>query len=199
MYIGLTGNYGMGKSFVLSVFKELGAEVLDSDEIVHHLLQDKKVISKVKKILGGQAENKHGALINKEVAKIIFNNNEIREKLEALLHPLVFHEMQEYLRKIKGKQRIVIVEVPLLFEGGYQGRFSRTITVYATQKTAIERLMNSGISRRNALKRLKAQLPIQTKKKRADYLIDNNGPKRKTRKQVKDIYEQLRKEMLTKE
>ena len=189
----------MGKSFVLSVFKELGAEVLDSDEIVHHLLQDKKVISKVKKVLGGQAENGHGALINKEVAKIIFNNNEIREKLEALLHPLVFREIQKYMRKIKGKQRLVIVEVPLLFEGGYQGRFNRTMTVYATQKTAIERLMKSGISRRNALKRLKAQLPIQIKKKRADYLIDNNGPKQKTRKQVEDIYEQLREEMLAQE
>jgi len=200
MYIaGLTGNYGMGKSFVLSVFKELGAEVLDSDAIVHHLLQDKKVISKVKKILGGEAENEHGTLIKKEVAKIIFRNNEIREKLEAILHPLVFHEIQKYLRKIKGKQRLVIVEVPLLFEGGYQERFNRTITVYATQKTAIERLMKSGISRRNALKRLKAQLPIQIKKKKADYLIDNNRPKQKTRKQVKDIYEQLREEMLTKE
>lgn len=187
----------MGKSFVLSVFKELGAEVLDSDEIVHHLLQDKKVISKVKKILGGQEENEHGALIKKEIARIIFNNNELRVKLEALLHPLVFHEIQNYLRKIKGKQRLVIVEVPLLFEGGHQGRFNRTITVHATQKTAIERLMKSGISRRNALKRLKAQLPIQIKKKRADYLIDNNGPKQKTRKQVKDIYDQLREEMLT--
>jgi dephospho-CoA kinase len=59
--------------------------------------------------------------------------------------------------------------------------------------------MKSGISRRNALKRLKAQLPIQIKKKSADYLIDNNGPKQKTRKQVEDIYEQLREEMLTKE
>ncbi|RPI36227.1 MAG: dephospho-CoA kinase, partial [Nitrospiraceae bacterium] len=187
MYIaGLTGNYGMGKSFVLSVFKELGAEVLDSDEIVHGLLQDKKVISKVKKIMGGQGENEHGALIKKEIAKIIFNNNELRGRLEALLHPLVFHEIQNYLRKIKGKQRLVIVEVPLLFEGGHQGRFNRTITVHATQKTAIERLMKSGISRRNALKRPKAQLPIQIKKKRADYLIDNNGPKQKTRKQVKD-------------
>jgi len=57
--------------------------------------------------------------------------------------------------------------------------------------------MKSGISRRNALKRLKAQLPIQIKKKRADYLIDNNGPKQKTRKQVEDIYDQLREEMLT--
>jgi dephospho-CoA kinase len=199
MYIaGLTGNYGMGKSFVLSVFKELGAEVLGSDEIVHHLLQDKKVISKVKKILGGEALNEHGMLIKKNVARIIFNNSELREKLEAILHPLVFHWIQKYLQKIKGNQRLVIVEVPLLFEGAYQGRFRRTITVYTTQKTALERLKKCGISRRNAMQRLKVQLPVQIKKKKADYLIDNNGSKQETRKQVENIYEQLREEMLTK-
>jgi len=102
----------MGKSFVLSVFKELGAEVLDSDEIVHHLLQDKKVISKVKKILGGQAENEHGALVKKEIARLIFNNNELRDKLEAMLHPLVFHEVQNHLRKIKGSSELLSLKFP---------------------------------------------------------------------------------------
>jgi dephospho-CoA kinase len=69
------------------------------------------------------------------------------------------------------------------------------MTVYTTQKAAIERLMKSGISRGNALKRLKAQLPIQIKKKKADFLIDNNGSRRKTFRQVEKIYGQLCEEM----
>ena len=196
MVIGLTGNYGMGKSFVLSVFKELGAIVLDSDEIVGHLLKDKKVVLKIKKILGDRAEKPDGTLDKVEIAKIIFNNSILRVKLEALLHPMVFDNIQNYLKKISGKRRLVIVEVPLLFEGGYQGRFERTITVFTTQKTALERLMKAGVSRSNALKRLKAQLPIQIKKKNADFLIDNNGPQQRTRRQVESIYIKLLDEMV---
>ena len=195
MVIGLTGNYGMGKSFVLSVFKELGAIVLDSDEIVSHLLEDKKVILRIKKILGDRVEKQDGTLDKSEVAKIIFKNSELREKLEVLLHPMVFDNIQNYLKKISGKKRLIIVEVPLLFEGGYQGRFEKTITVFTTQKTALERLMKAGVSSSNALKRLKAQLPIKIKKKNADFLVDNNGPKQRTRRQVESIYHKLLDEM----
>ena len=196
MVIGLTGNYGMGKSFVLSVFKELGAIVLDSDEIVSHLLKDKKVVLKIKKILVDRVEKPDGTLDKVEIAKIIFENNVLREKLEVLLHPLVFDKIQKNLKKLSGKNKLIIVEVPLLFEGGYQDRFERTITVFTTQKTAIERLMRAGVSRGNALKRLKAQLPIQIKKKNADFLIDNNGPNKKTRRQVECIYHKLLEEMV---
>lgn len=191
MLIGLTGNYGMGKSFVLSVFKELGARVIDSDYIINLLLQDKNVILNIKKILGNRVEKEDGTLDKSEVAKIIFNNSELRHKLEVLLHPMVFDKIETSLQKIKRKGQLIIVEVPLLFEGGYQSRFNRTITVFTTQKTALERLMKAGVSRSNAMKRLKVQLPIQVKKKKADYLIDNNDSKQSTRKQVKNIYKQL--------
>jgi len=195
MVIGLTGSYGMGKSYVLSVFRELGAIVLDSDEIVDLLLQDRGVIFKIKKILGSCVEKEDGTLNRDEVAKLIFNNSNLRNKLEVLLHPMVFARMEEFLQKIKGRRRLAIVEVPLLFEGGYQDRFSRTITVFTTPKAAIERLMKAGVSRNSAMKRLKAQLPVQIKKKQADYVIDNNGTKQKTRRQVEQIYEKLIEEM----
>lgn len=195
MVIGLTGNYGMGKSFVLSAFRECGATVLDSDEIVHHLLQDRKVILGIKRILGEQAVKKDGTLDKAIVARIIFYNSKLRDKLEKLLHPMVFEKVEEFLRKTNKKKQVVIVEVPLLFEGGYQARFDRTVTVFTTQKTALERLKKGGISRSDALKRLKAQLPIRIKKKKADYLIDNNGAQQRTRRQVEDIYKELVDEM----
>ena len=187
----------MGKSFVLSVFKELGAIVLDSDEIVSHLLEDKQVIRKIRKILGDRVVKQGSNTLDKaEIAKIIFENNVLREKLEVLLHPLVFDKIQKNLKKLSGKNKLIIVEVPLLFEGGYQDRFERTITVFTTQKTAVERSMRAGVSRGNALKRLKAQLPIQIKKKNADFLIDNNGPNQKTRRQVECTYHKLLEEMV---
>lgn len=195
MVIGLTGNYGMGKSYVLSVFRELGAIVLDSDDIVDLLLQDSGVISKIKKILGSCVEKEDGTLDKGKVAKIIFDNSELRNKIEVLLHPMVFARVEASLQKIKGRRRLAIVEVPLLFEGGYQGRFNRTITVFTSQKAAIERLMKAGVSSSNVMKRLKAQLPARTKKKLADYVIDNNGTKQSTRRQVEKIYKIMLDEM----
>lgn len=181
----------MGKSFVLSVFKELGANVINSDDIVNIILHDKNMILNIKKILGDKIERENGSLDKEIIAKIIFNNSKLRQKLEALLHPMVFDKIEATAGKFKGKGQLVIVEVPLLFECGYQDRFERTITVYTTQRAAIARLMKKGVSRSNAMERLKAQLPIRVKKKKADYLINNNNSNQDTRKQVKNIYKQL--------
>jgi dephospho-CoA kinase len=84
--------------------------------------------------------------------------------------------------------RIVIVEVPLLFESGFQKRFDRTIAVYTNQKTALSRLKKKGISRKDALARLHAQMDIREKKHLADYVINNNGTRRQTMAQVRKIY-----------
>jgi dephospho-CoA kinase len=191
MIIGLTGNYGMGKSSVLSMFRELGAAVLDSDEMVRELLCEKEVIRKISEILGERVENNDGTLDKAAVAEMIFNSLELRKKIEAFLHPMVLDRVDREVRKLKGKKRLVIVEVPLLFEGEYQCRFDRTITVYATQKEAVERLARAGVSRRNALKRMKVQMPISLKKKKADYLIDNGKTKQHARKQVEKLYRKL--------
>jgi dephospho-CoA kinase len=191
MIIGLTGNYGMGKSSVLSYFRELGAAVLDSDEFVSQLLLEKKVIREISEILGGRVVRADGTLDKAEVSGIIFKSADLRKRIEALLHPLVLKRLEVEIRKLKGRNRLIIVEVPLLFEGEYQAGFDRTITVFTTQKEAISRLNRAGVSRSNALKRLKAQMPIGMKKKKADYLIDNGKTKQHTKKQVKQLYGRL--------
>ncbi|MEC4675884.1 MAG: dephospho-CoA kinase [Nitrospirota bacterium] len=194
---GLTGNFGMGKSYVLSVFKSLGAITMDSDGIVDQLLKDGKVINEIKNLVGNRVIDGDGLPDRKYIADKIFSNKWLREQVEALLHPLVFKKIDSFIDRIKDKDkdRLVVIEVPLLFEGGYRDRFSRVITVYTTQRTAIERLKDKGISRNEALRRLKIQMPIKIKKKLADYLIDNNGPKQRTRKQVEMIYGSLIQEM----
>jgi len=86
---------------------------------------------------------------------------------------------------------VVIVEVPLLFEGGFQKRFDRTIAVYTSQKTALARLKKAGVPRKDALARLQAQMDIRQKKRLADYSIDNNGTKAQTMIQVRKVYKAL--------
>jgi dephospho-CoA kinase len=192
---GLTGNFGMGKSCVLSLFGDLGAVTLDSDRIVARLLDEDRVIREIGKLFGKDVISTDGTLDKKAVARKVFGDEGSRRKIEALLHPLVFREIDRFTEKIKDKHCIVIIEVPLLFEGEHHGRFRKVITVYTPEETALERLAKSGFSRAEATARLKAQLPIETKKTRADYTIDNSGTKEETKKQVEEIYRLLIAEM----
>jgi dephospho-CoA kinase len=189
--VGLTGNYGMGKSSVAAMFRKLGAVTVDSDEIVAELLKEEPVIARIRALFGVEAMNPDGIPNKKYIAEKVFQHAALRKKLEAILHPLVFARLEARLASLRDKSRIVVVEVPLLFEGGYEGQFDRTIAVYANRKTVLARLGKAGVSRRDALARLKAQMDIRSKMRRADYCVHNNGLKREAEARVRKIYRLL--------
>jgi dephospho-CoA kinase len=191
LIVGLTGNYGTGKSSVLRMFGELGAIVIDADNIVDSLLEDRSVLEKIKEMLGGKVFSGDGRLDRVKVATLIFQERKLRDTLEGILHPLVFQRMEDTLRDVKGEESIAVIEVPLLFEKGYAWRFDRTITVYAKEETSLRRLEQSGVLRTDALMRMRAQMPIGEKMERADYVIDNSGSLDQTRSQVAEIYGML--------
>ncbi len=185
----------MGKSYVLSIFRDLGAVTVESDRVVEILLAEEGVIGEMKRLLGDEVVGPDGKLDKKAVADKIFSNEKLKTVVEAFIHPTVLARIDDFIRNIRNTETVVIVEVPLLFEGGYQEMFKRIITVFTSEETAVERLMHSGFSRSDGLARLRNQLPIEIKKKRADYTIDNGGPKEETRKQVEKIYRVLVEEM----
>ncbi len=191
--VALTGNYGMGKSSVASLFRDCGAVTLDSDALVANLLKKRAVIEKIRILLGPQILNPDHSLNKSVVADIIFRNKTVRRKLEALLHPLVFRAVEASIKKIK-TGTLLVVEVPLLFESGFQKQFDRTIAVYTNQKTALGRLKEKGVSRKDALARLHAQMDIRQKKQLADYVIDNNGTRQQTKAQIRRIFKALMKD-----
>ncbi|MGC2062866.1 MAG: dephospho-CoA kinase [Thermodesulfovibrionales bacterium] len=188
---GLTGNYGMGKSSVLGFFDGLGAVTISCDAIVGQLLEDKKVIDRVRVIFGDDVVGDNGRLNKKTVADKVFSDPEQRKKLEGLLHPLVFAEIDAVVSKPEYGDRVIVVEVPLLFESSAAVRFQRTITVHMSEEDAVGRLVQKGVSRGDALARLKAQMPVREKISRSDYVIDNSGSMEETKKQVEAIYRQL--------
>jgi dephospho-CoA kinase len=192
--VGLTGNYGMGKSTVLPMFRKFGVITVDADKIVESLLEEKSVLGKIRELLGERVFDKNGSLIKKEITSLIFKNNALRHSLEDILHPLVFERVKDFLEKMNGKHKVAMIEVPLLFERGYEDRFERTITVHTKEEIALNRLEKDGVNREEAILRLKAQLPIEEKIKRADYVIDNNGTSKETMEQVEIIYNKLLKE-----
>jgi dephospho-CoA kinase len=192
---GLTGNFGMGKSSVLSLFSALGAVTLDTDRIVAHLLDDDSVVRQIGELLGRDVIRAGGTLDKKAVAQRIFSDVVSRRKLETLLHPLVFAEIDRFMDKIGDRDCIVVIEVPLLFEGEHGDRFRKVITVYTPEETAVRRLIKSGLQREQATARMKTQLSIETKKALADYTIDNGGTREETKQQVEEIYRSLISDM----
>ncbi len=193
LIVGLTGNYGMGKSTVLSMFGKFGVITLDTDRIVESLLIEKDVLEKIRGLLGEEIFYKNGSLDKKKVADLVFKDNALRYSIEDILHPLVFKRINFFLDKINGKDKVIIIAVPLLYERGYEDRFDRTITVHANEESALNRLEKEGITIEEALLRLKAQIPIEEKIKRSDFVIDNNGTIEETMAQVEIIYKKLLK------
>ena len=194
LLVGLTGNFGMGKSAVLSVFQKLGALTLDTDKIVASLLAEKDVLGKIRDILGDAVFHKDGSLNKRKVAEIIFRDEALRHSIEDILHPLVFVKIDLFLEKNVSLCKVAVIEVPLLFEKGYQERFDRTITVYCKEEEALARLGKEGINREDALLRLRSQLPVVEKIRRSHFAIDNNGSIAETERQAEKIYSWLVKE-----
>lgn len=197
--VGLTGNYGMGKSTVAKIFNELGAIIIDSDEIVRDLLDNTLVIHEIKRVFGdevikrevnalGQQKEK---IDKKNLSHIVFNNPFLRKALEDILHPIVFKRIEEETAKIKYPAAIVIIEAPVLFERGYQNRFDKIITVFTSEDIALKRLKEKGITEEDAISRMKNQFPVEMKIKRSDFIIDNSIDIEYTRRQVEEIYIKL--------
>ena len=191
LLVALTGNYGMGKSTVLSLFRKFGVSTLDADEIVDSLFRRKKILEKIRQLMGDSVFHDSGSLNKKKVAEIIFRNIRLRRSVEDALHPFVFEKIKDFLEKMNINDKILIVAVPLVYERAYEDKFDKTIVVHTTEETALHRLGMKGVSRRDALLRLKTQMPIEEKMKRADFLVNNDGTLNETKVQVEKLLKNL--------
>ncbi|MCC6345559.1 MAG: dephospho-CoA kinase [Nitrospirales bacterium] len=191
LIVGLTGNFGMGKSTVARMFRELGAATIDTDDIVRELFSDPVVLFEIKKAFG--EEIAAGGVLDKgALATLVFEHPPLRISLENILHPRVFARIGEEVGSLAaGGARMVIVEAPVLFERGYQNRFDRIVTVFTSEETAVQRLTGKGISVEEARKRLQSQFPIDMKREKSDYTIDNSRTPDDTRRQVEYVYREL--------
>lgn len=186
----------MGKTTVLEMFNRMGASTVNIDDLVHDILKKRSIVKKIVQICGDDIlANSSGKLSidKKRMAKAIFNNTEKRKTVEQIIHPEVLKSMGEIEAKLVRKDplSIIVFEVPLLFEAGYKKHFDKTILVYTKQNTAIRRLLKKGFSKDEALKRLKAQMPITKKKEMSDFSIDNDSDLEITEKKVTLIFNKI--------
>ena len=191
--IGLTGSIATGKSQVSKYLKDKGIKVVDADLIARDVANYKSVKNKIKKVFGDDLYI-DDQLDRKKLAEIIFAKKIQREKLNDIMHPEIYKEIN---KETKGKEDLVFVDIPLLFENEdinkkYGLEFDEIWLVYVDRETQIKRLMKRDeISREYAEKKINSQIPIEEKRKKADVIIDNSGTLEETFKKVEKNLKKL--------
>lgn len=195
--VGLTGSIGVGKSFVSSVFSELGCHVLDADKTAREVVAaETPGLRAVVEAFGSEILQADGTLDRVRLGALVFADEEKRLVLNSILHPFIIAAQDEQLRKWEAEDAsgIAIVDAALMIESGGYKRFDKLIVVHCSPSIQLERLMaRNQISREEAVRRTGAQMSQEEKKPYADFLIDTSNGFEDTRRQTVKVYEKLRK------
>ncbi|HEY4416683.1 MAG TPA: dephospho-CoA kinase [Verrucomicrobiae bacterium] len=174
---GLTGGVGMGKSTAAGFFFKLGVRVVDTDEIARQIVQcGQPALREIQGQFGADIVSAHGELKREELARIVFADESARKKLEAILHPRI-REIWQMQLEIWRKENcaVALVVIPLLFETQAETSFDKIICVASSSATQKRRLSQRGWSSEQIGQRIQAQLPVEQKIARADFLIWTEG------------------------
>jgi dephospho-CoA kinase len=192
--IGLTGGIASGKSTVATILKQLGAAVINADELSREVVQPGKGAWKeIVETFGAAVLQSDKTLDRKKLRTVVFDNPEARKKLEAIIHPKVRALAEEKIRELAAAGRSIIVyEVPLLCEGQLHHWLRPVILVACDINTQRQRLRDRDqLTNTEAQQHIDAQMSLEEKRKLADYVIENNGNIEELEQQVKSVLESI--------
>ncbi len=185
--IGLTGGIATGKSTVAALLRELGATVVDADELAHAVEQPgQAAFDEIVKRFGPEVVRPDGTLNRAHLGEVVFADEQARRDLEGITHPRVLILIAERVAEAAASgAAVVVVDIPLLYESDGGDRFEGVLLVYAPDDVQVQRLRErNSLSEHAARRRVAAQLPIEEKRQRATWVIDNSGDPHATRRQV---------------
>jgi len=192
--IGLTGGIGSGKSTVSQFLAELGAVILDADEIGHEAFKpDTEIWRQVVAAFGRQILTPDGNIDRKKLGNIVFSNPESLSRLNQIMHPrmyaLVKAQLEEYRRQEVG---VVVLEAPLLLEAGWTSLVDEVWVTIAPEATVLKRLEErTGLSQAESLTRLRSQLPSEERVRQADVVINTDCDLDELKSKVKELGQRL--------
>ncbi|UMZ72564.1 dephospho-CoA kinase [Natranaerofaba carboxydovora] len=195
MLIGLTGGIASGKSLVATILSELGAKIIDADLIAKQFTSPgSTILFEIWEEFGDEVMTPDKTLDREKLGNIVFSSPEKKKKLESILHPYIITEIKRKANEFKetDPNTIVVVDVPLLFEVGLDSLFDYVWVVWVDEETQLERLkMRDNLEEKGALDRIRAQMDLDEKAKKADIVINNTGCHDETRKQVEKAWNNL--------
>jgi len=193
--VGLTGSIAVGKSFVASVFEELGCHLLDADVTAREVvLPGTDGLTAIVDRFGNEVLQKDGTLDRQYLGSLVFGNEVFRKDLNSILHPRIIERQDQMLKQWEQNDPdgISIVDAALMIESGGYKRFDKLVVVHCRPEVQLERLMlRNGLSREDAQQRIDSQMPQEEKQKFADYLIDTSDGFEPARQRTQQVYEQL--------
>lgn len=193
--VGLTGGVATGKSTVAAMLKQCGAVVIDADLLAREVVTPGKPAWKeIVSTFGKDLLNSDRTLSRHALGAIVFRHPAKRLALERIIHPRVAREQKRLTRQAarNNPKAVVIYDVPLLFEAGIDKRMDSTLVVTADRETQIARLKKrNGLSRAEAIRRIKSQMPLATKRRLADYVIDGTEQRRKLLRRIALLFKQF--------
>jgi len=197
LIIGLTGGIVSGKSTVASMFRDLGAKIIDADKLGHSvILPNKPAWKKIVKIFGKDILQNDLTIDREKLGKIVFANQTLLKKLNEITHPeitkLIKKEINLARNETHNQEKILIIDAALIYEAKIDRFMNKIIVVYIDKDEQIRRLIKrNNLSKDEALQRIKSQMSMKEKVKMADYVIDNSSSLDKTKEQVKKIWKNL--------
>jgi dephospho-CoA kinase len=185
--IGITGIIGSGKSTVAGFLRELGAEVINADEIGHQVYEPGTTgWSKVVAAFGDEILTKGGKIDRSKLGQIVFENDTTRARLNSITHPLITREIRAQLSVLRQRKvRLAVIEAALLIEAGWESLIDELWVTTAPREAIYQRLKTrNGMSRTAAMARIKAQMPVNRQCQHATRVIDTNTNLEKLRTRV---------------
>jgi dephospho-CoA kinase len=194
--VGLTGGFACGKSFVGRTLEQLGCFLLRADDIGHEVLRPGgAAYDAVVREFGVDIVDPDGSIDRKRLAAVVFADPDKLGRLSRLVHPAVIALEEQRIGEAarSNPEGIAVLEAAILVETGSHKRFHKLIVVVCSEEQQIARAMHrDDITEDEARARLKRQMPLEEKRRFADYVIDSSGPKENTVEQTRAVYESLR-------
>jgi dephospho-CoA kinase len=182
--IGLTGGIGAGKSLALAILREKNIPVLQTDLVGHELLQDPKIKRRLVKRFGAGILGNDGSIDRKQLAREAFQSPRRQKALNAILHPAVRLAVVRWFKKLASQKpvpRLAVVEVPLLFENGFNRNFDHSLSISASDQRRRKRLKKRGWGLSEIRQRESLQWSQERKNQKADWVISNQSSEKDLR------------------
>lgn len=190
MIIGLTGGISSGKSTVSRMLKDLGAVIIDADQIAREVVKPSSpTLQKIREQFGASILLPNGELDRQALGQVVFNDQEARLRLNAIIHPAIRAEMiRQKEEAMLQNQQLIVLDIPLLFESKLEHLVEKILVVYVPEEYQLARLMKRDrIDEQTAWSRIRSQIPIEEKKLKGQAYIDNSGSLEETKDQLKNI------------
>lgn len=196
--VGLTGGLASGKTFIATCLEGFGAHVIYADKLGHETLRPTgEAYAEVLREFGMEILDRDGFIDRSALGKLVFADEALLNKLNAIVHPHVFRREEAWMEQIANEDPtgVAVVEAAILIEIGSYKHYDRIVLADCPLETQIERFMERNkATREQALARISRQMPLEEKRPYADYIIDTSGSMAKTKELARKVYVKLKEE-----